>query len=110
MWTGRAADHSLPPSAAVKEELSYTSTHPLGHTRPVTGSLYLIAEPVFCLFVILFTTTLILTKINFLNCICKFSSYCAVNFLAFSCNKRGNVLINATLKNFHITIFAVEKQ
>jgi len=23
------------------EELSYTSTHPLGHTEPVTGSLYL---------------------------------------------------------------------
>jgi len=28
-------------SAAVMEEYSYTSTHPLGHTRPVTGSLYL---------------------------------------------------------------------
>ena len=41
MWPGRAADHSLPSSAAVMEELSYTSTHPLGHTVPVTGSLYL---------------------------------------------------------------------
>jgi len=39
---GRAADHSLPSSAAVMEEYSYTSTHPLGHTGPVTGSLYLI--------------------------------------------------------------------
>jgi len=38
---GRAADHSLPSSAAVMEEYSYTSTHPLGHTGPVTGSLSL---------------------------------------------------------------------
>ena len=30
-----------PSSAAVMEEYSYTSTHPLGHTRPVTGSLEL---------------------------------------------------------------------
>jgi len=31
-----------PPSrAAVMEEQSYTSTHPVGHTGPVTGSLYL---------------------------------------------------------------------
>ena len=37
---GRAADHSPPSSAAVMEEQSYTSTHPLGHTGPVTGSLY----------------------------------------------------------------------
>jgi len=35
----RAADHSPPFSAAVIP--SYTSTHPLGHTGPVTGSLYL---------------------------------------------------------------------
>jgi len=39
---GRAADHSPPSSAAVMEVSSYTSTHPLGHTGPVTGSLYLI--------------------------------------------------------------------
>ena len=38
---GRAADHSPPSSAAVMEEYRYTSTHPLGHTGPVTGSLYL---------------------------------------------------------------------
>jgi len=38
---GRAADHSPPSSAAVMEEYSYTSTHPLGHTGPVTGSIYL---------------------------------------------------------------------
>ena len=38
---GHAADCSPPSSAAVMEEQSYTSTHPLGHTRPVTGSLYL---------------------------------------------------------------------
>jgi len=39
---GRAADHSLPSSVAVMEEWSYTSTHPLSHTGPVTGSLYLL--------------------------------------------------------------------
>jgi len=39
---GRAADHSPTFSAAVMKEYSYTSTHPLGHTGPVTGSLYLI--------------------------------------------------------------------
>ena len=40
MRPGRTADHSPPSSAAVMEEYSYTSTHPLGHTGPVTGSLY----------------------------------------------------------------------
>ena len=39
---GRVADHSPPSSAAVMEEYSYTSTHPLGHTGPVTRSLYLL--------------------------------------------------------------------
>jgi len=38
---GRAADHSPPSSAAFMEEYGYTSTHPLGHTGPVMGSLYL---------------------------------------------------------------------
>jgi len=38
--TGHAADHSPPSSAAVMEVYSYTSTHPLGHTGPVTGSLF----------------------------------------------------------------------
>ena len=38
--TGRAADHSPPSSAAVMEEQTYNSSHPLGHTGPVTGSLY----------------------------------------------------------------------
>ena len=41
MRRGRAADHSPHSSAAVMEEESYTSTHPLDHTGPVTGSLYL---------------------------------------------------------------------
>ena len=41
MRPGLAADHSHPSSAAVMEEYSYTSTHPLGHTGPVMGSLYL---------------------------------------------------------------------
>jgi len=34
---GRAADHSPNSSVAVMEEYSYNSTHPLGHTGPVTG-------------------------------------------------------------------------
>jgi len=38
----RAADHSPPSSAAVMEEYSYTSTHRLGHTGPVMGSLYIL--------------------------------------------------------------------
>ena len=38
---GRAADHSPHSSAAVMEDLSYTSTDPLGHTGPVTGPFYL---------------------------------------------------------------------
>ena len=41
MRSGRAADHSPTSSAAVMEEWSYTYTHPVGHTGPVTGSLYL---------------------------------------------------------------------
>ena len=41
MRPGRAADHSPPSSVTVMEEQSYTSTHLLGHTGPVTGSLYL---------------------------------------------------------------------
>ena len=41
MRPGSAADHSPPSSAAVVEEKTYASTHPLDHTGPVTGSLYL---------------------------------------------------------------------
>ena len=41
MRPGRAADHSPSSSAAIMEEYGYTSTHPLGHTGPVTGTLYL---------------------------------------------------------------------
>ena len=41
----RAADHSPPSSAAVMEEYSCTSTHPLGHTGPVTASLYILLFP-----------------------------------------------------------------
>jgi len=44
VWPGHAVDHSPPSSAAVMEEFQEfqnTSTHPLGHTGPVTGSLYL---------------------------------------------------------------------
>ena len=42
----RAAEHSLPSSAAVMEGQSYTSTHPLGYSGPVTGSLYLLLSAV----------------------------------------------------------------
>jgi len=38
---GNAGKHSLPSSATAMEEQSYTSTQTLGHTGPVTGSLYL---------------------------------------------------------------------
>jgi hypothetical protein len=38
---GRGADHPAPSSAEVKKESSYTSTHLLGHFRPVTGHLHL---------------------------------------------------------------------
>ena len=41
MRPGRAADHSTPSSDAVMEESSYNYTKPVGHTGPVTGSLYL---------------------------------------------------------------------
>jgi len=41
VWPGRAADHSPTSSAAVMEGYSYTCTHTLGHTGPVTGKLYL---------------------------------------------------------------------
>ena len=35
MRPGRAADHAPTSSAANMEALSYTSTHPLGHTGPL---------------------------------------------------------------------------
>jgi hypothetical protein len=35
---GRDADHSAPSSAAVMEEYSYTSTHPLGHNPAGNGN------------------------------------------------------------------------
>ena len=38
---GRAADHSPPSSAAIMEEYSYTSTHPLGHTGPLYIYIYI---------------------------------------------------------------------
>jgi hypothetical protein len=54
---GHAADHSPPSSAEVMEKQSYTSTHPLGHTGPVIGLLYLHFLHCFkcCKFVILIT-------------------------------------------------------
>ena len=51
MRPGRAADYSPLSSVAVTEEWSYTSTHPLGHTGPVTGTLYLYLAYVSKLFV-----------------------------------------------------------
>ena len=44
MRPGRAADHSPPSSTVVMEEYSYTSTHPLCHTGPVSGSLHLFSD------------------------------------------------------------------
>jgi len=57
---GRAADHSPPSSAAVMEEWSYTSTHPLGHTRPVTRSL--------CLYTLIKTNGNLIKKIPDVPC------------------------------------------
>jgi hypothetical protein len=34
---GRGTDHPSPSTTEVKKEYSYTSTHPLGHFRSVTG-------------------------------------------------------------------------
>jgi hypothetical protein len=39
---GRSADHPRPSIAGVKKGYSYTSIHPLGLFRPVTGLLYII--------------------------------------------------------------------
>ena len=39
MWPGRAADHS--PPSIVPRSWKSRATHPLGHTGPVTGSIYL---------------------------------------------------------------------
>ena len=47
MLPARAADHSPSSGAAVMKEYSYTSTHPLGHTGPVTASLHHICYYVF---------------------------------------------------------------
>jgi hypothetical protein len=38
---GHGADHPPPSSAEVTKRYSYTSIHPLGQFRPVTGLLYL---------------------------------------------------------------------
>ena len=56
MRPGRAADHSPPSSAAVMEEESYTSTHPLGHTEPVTGTLYFLLLQLLLLLLLLLLT------------------------------------------------------
>ena len=37
VWPRRAANYSLPSSAEVMEEYSYTSTHPLGHNKACNG-------------------------------------------------------------------------
>jgi hypothetical protein len=39
---GRGADHPPPSSAEVTKGQSYTSIHPLGQFRPITGLLYLL--------------------------------------------------------------------
>ena len=62
MRLGRAADHSPPSSAADMEEKSYTSTHPLGHTGPVTASLYLYLFYILVVYVVLHCMFLTLKK------------------------------------------------
>jgi hypothetical protein len=41
---GRGADHPPPSSSEVTKGYSYTSIHPLGQFRPVTGVFYLYLE------------------------------------------------------------------
>ena len=60
----RAADHSPSSSAAVMEEYSYTSTHPLGHTGPVTRSLYLIYIYIFNNLIILVMKAIFMQNTN----------------------------------------------
>ena len=57
LWPGREADHSPPSSVAVMEQLSYTSTHPVGHTGPVTGTLYLSPYAIYRTYLTEFTGT-----------------------------------------------------
>jgi len=59
---GRAADHSPPSNAAVMEEYSYTSTHPLGHTGPVRGSLYI--------YIYIYSSIYVYIQLALLNDIC----------------------------------------
>jgi len=44
------------------EQLSYTSTHPLGHTGPVTGSLQLFTFLLYMLYILIFCTVITLKE------------------------------------------------
>ena len=59
MRPGRAADHSPPSSTAVMEEYSYTSTHPLGHTGLVTGTLYFYLYIYIYIYIYIYNTILL---------------------------------------------------
>ena len=67
---GRASDHSPPSIGAAMEEYSYNSTHPLGHTGPLTGSLYLL----------LYIIVLITDKINYGTSLVSNYSGCATGW------------------------------
>jgi len=63
--SGGAADHSTPSSAAVMEEQSYTSIHPLGHTGPVMESLYLFLPIYIYIYIYIYIIKYMCRDINF---------------------------------------------
>jgi len=67
---GRAADHSPPFSAAVMEEYSYTSTHPLGHTGPETVNLYHIYTHCVCVCVCVCVSVCVCVCVCECVCVC----------------------------------------
>ena len=67
------ADHSHPSSAAVTEEQSYASTHPLGHTGPVTGSLnlYIYIYIYICIYIYIYEGMWIYMIISITKSFCR---------------------------------------
>ena len=91
MRPGRAADYSSPSSAAVMEEYSYNSTHPLGHTGPVTGSLYLLT------FTQEFNVLVFSIHLSLNPCICR--------FMAETCSKMPAYLLILVLSSAYVGMY-----
>ena len=68
----RAADRSPSSRAAVMEKYSFTSTHRLGHTGPVRGTLYIYISCLYC--VLFFNLCLGCKKLKFLILSCYMHS------------------------------------